>query len=226
MDNRKVDSAVDADSTAQSRMTYWSAYYGAKTVDHRMQAPSQFAAFIASEIAPDFTVFDIGCGSGRDSVFFAELGFDVVALDGCGDAISVAQITARARGLQNITFLTNTVTGVALEQALQNSDGQRRCVYARFFLHAITESEQRCLFVKLSEALSAGDIIAFEYRTSKDKALQKVAPPHFRRYQDANAVNDALKSHGFKLLYDVEGQGFAKYKNEDAFVARCLFERH
>ena len=92
-------------------------------------------------------------------------------------------------------------------------------------MHAITEEEQRIFFEKLSVKLKPGHKLALEYRTTADQFLEKDAPPHFRRYQDAAAVNAALKDLGFCLLYAQEGQGFAKYNEEDAIVARALFKK-
>ncbi|NOX79040.1 MAG: class I SAM-dependent methyltransferase [Gammaproteobacteria bacterium] len=39
------------------------------------------------------TILDIGCGSGRDSVFFANKGFEVVAIDGSKSLIDLAKQT-------------------------------------------------------------------------------------------------------------------------------------
>ena len=99
------------------------------------------------------------------------------------------------------------------------------CVYARFFLHAITEKEQLAFFDTLSQRLAIGQIAAFEFRTSSDQFLKKHAPPHFRRYQQAKAVTSLMKERGFQRQYLVEGQGFAKYQNEDAIVARCIYKK-
>ena len=38
-------------------------------------------------------ILDVGCGSGRDSVFFANQGFEVVAIDGSKSLIELAQQT-------------------------------------------------------------------------------------------------------------------------------------
>lgn len=38
------------------------------------------------------TVLDLGCGSGRDSLYFIEKGFDVTALDGAQELCNLAQI--------------------------------------------------------------------------------------------------------------------------------------
>ncbi len=210
---------------AIEREGYWSAFYSAKSGGGKLMPPSQFAAFVAAEIEPECAVFDIGCGNGRDSLFFAELGFKVVSLDASNAAITVARAQSEERGLKNIQFLQANITSPALRSSIDQLDGKAACIYSRFFLHAITEGEQVQFFDTLADTLLPGHLVAFEYRITADQAIEKEAPPHYRRYQDAVDVNSQLEARNFKALYTVEGQGFAKYKTEDAIVARCLFEK-
>ncbi|HKK86161.1 MAG TPA: class I SAM-dependent methyltransferase [Roseovarius sp.] len=207
------------------RDEYWASFYSRKSAGAALTPPSQFAAFTATEIEAESAIFDIGCGNGRDSVFFAELGFKVIALDASETAIEVAKEKADARGVSNIQFLNANVTSPRLDSAIRQLGSRSACIYARFFLHAITHEEQAQLFSALKDALLPGHRLAFEYRTTADQALEKEAPPHYRRYQNAEDVDTQLTGLGFKKIYGIEGQGFAKYKAEDAIVARCLFEK-
>ncbi len=84
-----------------------------------------------------------------------------------------------------------------LQNVLRNCKESSVCVYARFFLHAISEAEQAIFFETLAKWLKTGDKIAFEYRTIADQFLEKTAPPHYRRYQPASHVNSALEYLGF-----------------------------
>lgn len=207
------------------RKSYWASFYSAKSGGRSLMPPSQFAAFVAQEIEPESAVFDIGCGNGRDSLFFAEMGFKVVSLDGSRDAISFASEQAEGRGLQNIKFIVGDIKGEELREALEQLAGRKVCIYARFFLHAINDVEQAIFLKALSETLMPGSLVAFEYRTLEDQFLQKEAAPHYRRYQSAEDLNSELQELGFKKVYAIEGQGFAKYKADDAIVARCIFEK-
>ncbi|CAN0599537.1 unnamed protein product, partial [Ectocarpus sp. 12 AP-2014] len=162
---------------------------------------------------------------GRDSLFFAALGFKVLALDRSKEAIRAAKIKAKQNAATNLRFICDDIAGPDFSEALGGLGTTSACVYARFFLHAISQEEQRTFFEKLSVNLKPGHKLAFEYRTTADQFLEKDAPPHFRRYQDAEAVNAPLRKLGFQLLYAKEGQGFAKYNEEDAIVARALFEK-
>ena len=49
-------------------------------------------------------ILDVGCGSGRDSVFFANQGFEVVAIDGSQNLIDLAKQTDTRIDWQCMTF--------------------------------------------------------------------------------------------------------------------------
>ena len=49
-------------------------------------------------------ILDVGCGSGRDSVFFANQGFEVVSIDGSKSLIELAQQTDTRIDWQCLTF--------------------------------------------------------------------------------------------------------------------------
>lgn len=207
------------------RKDYWASFYTAQSRGGSLMPPSQFAAFVAQEIAPGSAIFDVGCGNGRDSLFFAELGFKVVALDASENAIRFVEEKAVERDLDNIKFIVSDINGPKLRETIDRLEDTKACIYARFFLHAINEREQAAFFETLSESLRSGNLLAFEYRTTEDQFLEKDAPPHYRRYQSAEALNRQLQGLGFKLIYAIEGQGYAKYKADDAIVARCIFEK-
>ena len=50
---------------------------------------SQFMDKLTSE--SDQTILDVGCGSGRDSIYFASLGFTVTAVDGSAKLLNLAK---------------------------------------------------------------------------------------------------------------------------------------
>jgi hypothetical protein len=64
-----------------------------------------------------------------------------------------------------------------------------------------------------------------EYRTIRDSNGAKETDAHFRRFLNPADFQYAAAQHGFRVRYAVEGYGFAKYRQDDAYVARCLLER-
>lgn len=207
------------------RNDYWASFYSAKSRGGSLMPPSQFAAFVAQEIEPTGVIFDVGCGNGRDSLFFAEMGFKVVSLDASQDAIRFVEEKAKERNLDNIKFVVSDIKGPKLRETIDQLAKRKVCIYARFFLHAINLDEQTVFLQVLSDTLKSGSRLTFEYRITEDQYLEKDAPPHFRRYQSAESLNAQLRDLGFKEIYAIEGQGFAKYKSDDAIVARCIFEK-
>ncbi|MGH7317593.1 MAG: class I SAM-dependent methyltransferase, partial [Candidatus Rokuibacteriota bacterium] len=63
-------------------------------------APSDWAVDIARLVRPGDSVLDLGCGEGRDSVFFAELGAEVTGVDLSVDGLHKARRLARRRGVR------------------------------------------------------------------------------------------------------------------------------
>ena len=74
-------------SVPEEKGEYWNQYYASREV-MKLSAPSQFAAFAAQEAGDAHLIIEVGCGNGRDSLFFARHGFQVVAIDGSTAAIA------------------------------------------------------------------------------------------------------------------------------------------
>ena len=97
--------------------------------------------------------------------------------------------------------------------------------YARFFLHAITDAEETAFFAAMGAALREGDHLAVEYRTLRDAVGKKTTAAHYRRYIEPSQVIINAARFGFVVEYAAEGFGFAKYLDDDAYVARTVFRK-
>jgi hypothetical protein len=53
----------------------------------------------------------------------------------------------------------------------------------------------------------------------------KVTGTHFRRFVLPASFEARALGGGFEVVYNVEGFGFAKYRQDDAYVARTIFRR-
>lgn len=212
-------SALDGVSRSE-RELFWDNYYSDKTTP---VLPSQFAAFVANELERTTTIVDVGCGSGRDSLFFARHHFNVVGIDASSSAVEYARSTAASQNLQSAQFFKSDVKDQTLSETLAGLEG-RLCVYARFFLHAIDDPEEARLLDSLVRAFKPGDQFAVEYRTDEDADTPKEAAPHFRRFVRPEAFDKRVSAIGLCKVFGVTGRGFAKHKSEDAHVARAIFE--
>lgn len=214
--------AAHSTTTTEDRSEYWNAYYAQRSTTRR-PLPSQFATFVAGELEGPHRVIELGCGNGRDSIFFAGHGHDVTGVDGSDAAVASSTALAAALG-EPATFLQSTIDDPALPERLAGSPGPH-LVYARFFVHAITDAEEQT-FLDLAAALtSPGDALAVEYRTVRDQVGAKETGAHYRRFVLPARFQARALERGFEVEYAVEGFGFAKWRHDDAYVARTVFRR-
>ena len=209
-------------------LSYWDDYYQTQK-ETSFFNPSQFAVFVLDEMKERTLIYDIGCGNGRDSFFFAQAGHCVIGIDKSNMAIEKCR-TIESMLLRKFSLDTNFIN-MSLEAALTDDQLVKhkrflpRLVYSRFFLHAITDEEERG-FLKLVACLChTGDMLAVEFRTVRDSMQKKITQNHYRRFLNSLDTVERLAQHGFKPNYFIEGFGFAKYHEDDAYVARCILEK-
>lgn len=203
------------------RTHHWDTYYSSDSVP---LSPSQFAAFVHAEY-PDHAIVDIGCGSGRDSMFFLSQGHEVIGLDASSEAILTC--SSKALDYSKNSFIVSNISDPALCATVIDAlvtAPKSIVLYARFFLHAITPTEQEHFFAFCSRMRMYADVVvAVEFRTEHDRGLKKATTEHFRRYLNPSDVIATASLQKFHSLYYVEGFGFAKYRDDDAHVARIIF---
>lgn len=207
---------------SSENIAYWNSHYGNSTA---LRIPSQFATFVLSEYYAHDSFIDLGCGNGRDSFFFAEHGKQVIGVDGAVAAVDACNAQARERFPDSLSFTQLDFSDAAQCDAFvaaQADAWSGSLVYARFFLHAIDEGAERN-FMKLALALIGTEgRICVEFRTDRDAMQPKVTSAHYRRFIDPIDFTNNLNGFGLKVDYYTTGFGFAKYKNDDAHVARFV----
>lgn len=214
---------------AQTNGDYWGSYYGKQEAP---VLPSQFALFVANEVAtgelsPVGTVFDIGCGNGRDALFFLQLGYQVRGLDGSDAAIAVCQQRLEQTGPEQAKrgrFIAGPADAAEswAELARDSGDGSL-LIYARFFFHAIDEAAELAVIAQAAALIGRrGGAFCAEFRTPADRDAAKVTPEHYRRFIDLAGFADRVSASGLTPLWQAEGRGMAKYRQDDAHVARLI----
>ena len=97
-------------------------------------------------------------------------------------------------------------------------------IYSRFFIHAIDEEAENKFFYLINRLKSFVNVKAFlEFRTVRDQSLPKETSTHYRRFVQPEKIIAKVIQSNMKLSYHVEGFGYAKYKSDDAYVARMIF---
>ena len=71
--------------------------------------------------------------------------------------------------------------------------------------------------------MKTSDYLFLEYRNKQDEGLHKETPEHFRKFYDTKFVESIGALSGFECIYEIEGKGFAKWKNDDASISRQIF---
>ena len=170
-------------------------------------------------------------------LLFRGLGHRVVGLDFSGKAIDDNRQRVQEQKIDDVEFeqvdisapnaLINALNRIE-ETAIQEGDARRACVaiYARFFFHAISEEEEELVLAALSQCLRPEAKCFFEFRTEKDTQGDKRFGSHYRRFINVDRfVEKAVIGRPFECFYQVEGQGMAKYLEEDPIVGRVFLRR-
>jgi len=199
---------------------YWNDFYSTSK-NNPPSFPSQFAAFVAGEIPDKSAIIEFGCGSGRDTEFFAFLGHTILGLDGSESAIAKCTRFSKTNATYRTADLSESKP--ILEDFI--SRHSVIIIYARFFLHAITSEEQDNFLETLSDSLQTDSLLTFEYRTREDMGSEKSFGDHFRRYINHDNLKTKLVDLGFEIQYQIKGRGLAKYKSEDAEIGRVVCKK-
>ena len=111
-------------------------------------APSDWAREVACLVRPGDAVLDLGCGEGRDSVFFAGLGAMVTGLDEAAGGLDKARRLARQRRVR-VRWIEGDMTEVL-------PAGRFDLIFSCGTIHYVLRSERRSLFRRLAAMTRPG----------------------------------------------------------------------
>ena len=132
--------------------------------------PSKFALifyenFIKNKVKK---VLELGCGQGRDSLFFASKGLDVHAID--SSKVAIENLTTKTKELNldiNLKYI-NAVEGLPF------SNGYFDAVYSHMFYNmGFSDDELKFLFNESKRVLKSKGILSFSVRNDKDIMYKK-----------------------------------------------------
>lgn len=144
---------------------YWNLYYK-KTGD--LNKPSPFALFVrANYLSKGASLLELGCGNGRDSLFFAAQGLKVTAVDASDYAINELS----QRNIANAEF----ICGDFVESPSIYARQYDFC-YSRFSLHAVNATQEDLLLRNVKDSLKRGGKFFIEVRSVNDPLFGKGTP--------------------------------------------------
>lgn len=210
---------------------YWNMYYQQRPLVINECSP--FARKMLDMIAGQMTLgetkylLDLGCGNGRDSVFFAKNNIHVVGIDASDVAIGMLE---QAHGDDKyMEFICDDfVTANVLFQR------EYDYCYSRFTLHAINEQQEEQLLANVYRALKKNGLFMIEARTIHDQIYGLGEPvernafiynEHYRRFIDPQEIMEKIITMGFTIIYSEESNGFSKTETEDPVLLRMVVKK-
>lgn len=204
---------------------YWNRYYHLHKINNE---PSHFASYILQKyLESNKELIELGCGNGRDSIFFAENNIKVIAVDQCCDEIN---FLSNHHNNKKVSFLCADFTEL--------SDSKRYdYVYSRFTLHSIKEKEEDRTIEWAYRQLNSMGYIFIEarglknefYRLGKPVLEEKdafVFEDHYRRFIDIDILRNKLIKLGFNIIESDEREGFAPFKGTDQIFIRIVAQKY
>ena len=204
---------------------YWEEFYQTQNKELK---PSLFARYVWGNIIENHkTLIELGCGNGRDAVYFANEGITVHAIDQCENEIKF--LANRYKYMPNISFETGDFS--------EANEGQKYdVIYSRFTLHSISKKQEEKTLKWAYTALNEDGVFCIEVRGLKNEIYQfgeKVEEEdnafiydnHFRRFIDFETFCNDLQILGFFLEYAAEERGFAPFEGQDETYIRIIAKK-
>ena len=180
----------------------WVKFYTA-SYDDLPDEPSAFARWVAERESPT-ALLDVGCGKGRDALFFAAEGFDVTALDVVPLVLNRGRRQAHTADLDlrwqllNLNSLQDTLLTAA---AVVREPGPR-VVYARGLLHDLRPVAEEHFWRFTGLCLREGGRCYVEFLTAEPPDEQHGLP--IRRRISVDDVERAATARGARSVRRAE----------------------
>lgn len=186
--------------------------------------PSPFSRFAGQLLRERTgTLLEVGCGNGRDAVYFASIGADVTGIDTSEAAVDLCN---RLHEGKNIRFFATSISGLASSSPETRYD----TIYSRFVLHAMTGQEEAEFLAGSYKMLKDDGVLFIECRSINDplSRLGEIISPterihgHYRRFIILDELIERLQSAGFAAERVMERMGLAVFGDEDPVVIRIV----
>ena len=204
---------------------YWDLYY---RKNPKPTQPSTFAQFIYPCLKGNKLLIELGCGNGRDSIYFANK-LNVIGIDQIEREINYLN---KKYSDENIEFLAGDFTNL---KKSDNSIFNQKIdyIYSRFTFHSINEAKENRTLDWIETTLDENGMFFLEVRSIKDPMFKKGKflsdnenfTDHYRRYADFDKIQEKLKNRNFEIIYKTEDNDLAIYNDENPFVIRIIAKK-
>lgn len=204
---------------------YWENFYSKQNAELK---PSLFAIYVNNLFDGKLkNIIELGCGNGRDSIFFANNQHDVLAIDQCKSEISFLQ--NQYKQIDNLTFRCADFTSLS-------HDNKYDMIYSRFTLHSVNKEEEQRVLRWAYENLNEAGMFCIEVRGKKNEIYKLgeaveneidafIYNDHYRRFLDFDVLCNDLKELGFDLIFSAEDKDFAPFNGENETYIRVIAKK-
>lgn len=201
--------------------TYWDKYYNKLLPPVK---PTSFAIYCKKFLKKyKNTLLDIGCGNGRDTIYFNKLKIDCYGLDKSKQAIRILKNKNKKIAGKFINSDFSKFNYSKLKKKIS--------IYSRFSIHSINKEKELNFFKKINKSNNL-EYLFVEVRTIYDelygvgKKLKKneYLTSHYRRFIDPKIFKKQIKKKFSIKLFKIS-RNFAKYKDENPLVLRIIAKR-
>lgn len=205
---------------------YWNNFYNTHTLE--IDQNSLFSSFVVDKckLVAGNKILELGCGNGRDALYFEKQGLSVTAIDQIDSGFY--------HNHKNITFICGDFVNV---KEFVGINQKFDCIYSRFTLHSITQRQEDSLLRGLSSMVKIGGFLAIEVRGKKNSLYLKgervkdeedafYYNDHYRRFIDFEKFCKKIKEEfkNIKILFAEESTGFAPFDGQDDYFVRIIVE--
>lgn len=204
---------------------YWEHYY----LKHNAEpTPSLFAHYVADLLKDkQAEIVELGCGNGRDSIFFAKQGHIVDAIDQCYNEICF--LMNQCKHIENLDFRTDDFTDMV-------DDEPYDVVYSRFTLHSVSKEQETHTLEWAFRNLKKDGLLCIEVRGQQNEIYKMgeavenepdayIYDNHYRRFLNFDNLCDELKKIGFSLDFAAEDKDFAPFNGQNETYIRVIAKR-
>ena len=203
-------------------INYWNNFYK----DKNKSKVSSFARFTLKKIGArkNYSLIDIGCGNGRDSVFFSKKKIAVTGIDISNKAIN-----------KNKIFKNRYLKFLKFDIEKNNIKKKFDIIYCRFFLHAISEKSEKKLLNLIKNISRNNTLVFFEFRNwhdeifdnkrkNKNNDIVEFEKGHYRRIINPKTFIKVFSNKiTSKILYFKSSKNLSIVKKDNPHLSRIIF---
>ena len=208
--------------------SYWNNIYVNEVVTTNR---SPFAKFCYDNfLSENDLLIDLGCGNGRDSIFFFKNKLNVVSIDqSLKKNLILNKIQSNENNTKNkISFFKDDFIKFDYKKI-----NEINVFYSRWTIHSISKKQEDKLFAVIEKNLNTSGYFCIEVRTINDPLfgqgtfVEKNAyfTDHYRRFIDPADIKNTIIKHGFEILFFEESNLFSPSKEDNPVLLRAIVKK-